>query len=71
MDKKQEQMMKEKYADMYITMLSLLNEEEMAAKPTPTPLEPVAEIEADYSSQRTDDRGAGDQDGQATARGSG
>jgi hypothetical protein len=49
MDKKQEQMMKEKYADMYITMLSLLNEEEMAAKPTPTPLEPVAEIDADYS----------------------
>lgn len=49
MDKKQEQMMKEKYADMYIAMLSLLNDEEMAAKPTPTPLEPVAEIEADYS----------------------
>jgi hypothetical protein len=49
MDKKQEQMMKEKYADMYITMLSLLNEEEKTAKPTPTPLEPAAEIEADYS----------------------
>lgn len=49
MDEKQQQMMREKYADMYLTMISLLPEEELSAKSTPVPQKPVAEAESEYS----------------------
>lgn len=49
MDEKHQQMMREKYADMYITMISLLTEEEMSVKSTPVPRKPVAEAESEYS----------------------
>ena len=49
MDEKQKQMMREKYADMYLTMICLMTEEEMSVKSTPTQLKPVEENESDYS----------------------
>lgn len=49
MDEKQERMMREKYNDMFLTMICLLSEEEITAKSTPNPLEPIAEAESEYS----------------------
>lgn len=51
MDERHVKKMKEKYADMYLTMISLLTEEEISAglPYAPAPLKSPAGAELDYS----------------------